>query len=68
MELELSLQFEQNLRRFDRKTRELVYAKLELFLQDKSHPSLRYKSVQGLKRLRPPVKEISITMSIRITL
>ena len=68
MELELSPQFEKSLRRFDRKTRELVYAKLELFLQDKSHPSLRYKPVQGLKRLRPPVKEISITMSIRITL
>ena len=56
------------MRRFDRKTRDLVYRKLELFLQNKLHPSLRYKTVQALKHLRPPVKEISITMSIRATL
>ncbi len=68
MELELSPQFEKGLRRFDRKTRELVYAKLDLFLQDKGHPSLRYKPVQGLRQLRPPGKEISVTMNIRITL
>jgi mRNA-degrading endonuclease RelE of RelBE toxin-antitoxin system len=68
MELELSPQFEKGMRRLDRKTRELVYAKLDLFLQDKGHPSLRYKPVQSLKHLRPPVKEISVTMRIRITL
>jgi hypothetical protein len=56
------------MRRLDRKTRELVYKKLEVFLQNKMHPSLRYKTVQALKHLRPPVKEISITMSIRVTL
>lgn len=68
MDLEISPQFEKSMRRLDRKTRALVYAKLELFLQDKSHPSLRYKPVQSLKHLQPPVKEISITMSIRVTL
>ncbi len=68
MELVLSPQFEKGMRRLDRKTRDLVYAKIELFLADKSHPSLRYKPVQKLKHLRPPVKEISVTMSIRITL
>jgi len=56
------------MRRLDRKTRELVYRKLELFAQNKLHPSLRYKTVQALRHLQPPVKEISITMSIRITL
>jgi hypothetical protein len=56
------------MRRLNRKTRERVYRKLELFLQNKLHPSLRYKTVQALKYLRPPVKEISVTMTVRITL
>ena len=68
MDLIPSPRFEKSMRRLDRKTRELVYKKLELFLQNKMHPSLRYKTVQSLKHLRPPVKEISITMSIRVTL
>jgi mRNA-degrading endonuclease RelE of RelBE toxin-antitoxin system len=68
MDLVPSLRFEKSMRRLDRKTRELVYKKLEVFLQNKMHPSLRYKTVQALKHLRPPVKEISITMSIRVTL
>ena len=68
MDLIPSPRFEKSMRRLDRKTRELVYRKLDLFLQNKMHPSLRYKTVQALKHLRPPVKEISITMSIRITL
>jgi mRNA-degrading endonuclease RelE of RelBE toxin-antitoxin system len=68
MDLIPSPRFEKSMGRLDRKTRELVYKKLELFLQNKMHPSLRYKTVQSLKHLRPPVKEISITMSIRVTL
>ena len=68
MELVTSPQFDKSMRRLDRKTRELVYRKLELFAQNKLHPSLRYKTVQALRHLQPPVKEISITMSIRITL
>lgn len=68
MELVTSPQFDKSIKRLDRKTRELVYRKLELFLLNKQHPSLRYKTVQALKHLQPPVKEISVTMSIRITL
>ncbi|MEJ5308269.1 MAG: hypothetical protein WHX52_00735 [Anaerolineae bacterium] len=68
MELVTSPQFDKSIRRLDRKTRALVYRKLELFLQNKQHPSLRYKTVQAFKHLQPPVKEISVTMSIRITL
>lgn len=68
MDLIPSPRFEKSMRRLDRKTRELVYRKLDLFLQNKMHPSLRYKTVQALKHLRPPVKEISITMGIRVTL
>ena len=68
MELVPSPRFEKSMRRLGRKTRQLVYQKLELFLQNKMHPSLRYKTVQALKHLHPPVKEISITLSIRVTL
>jgi len=68
MDLIPSPRFEKSMRRLDRKTRELIYKKLDLFLQNKMHPSLRYKTVQALKHLRPAVKEISITMSIRVIL
>ena len=37
-------------------------------MKNKRHPSLRYKTVQAWKHMNPPVKEISITMDIRITL
>ena len=37
-------------------------------METEYHPSLRYKTVQALKSESPPVREISITMSIRITL
>ena len=60
--------FLKNIARYDRKTRKRVYDKLDLFLQNKHHPSLRYKAVQALKKEVPPVKEISITIKIRVTL
>lgn len=60
--------FEKRVRRYDPKIRDKVRKKLKLFLQNKNHPSLRYKMVQALKNENPPVKEISITMDIRITL
>ena len=63
-----SPRFEKSMRRLDRKTRKLVYKKLDLLLRNKLHPSLRYKAVQALKHLHPPVKEVPITMSIRVTL
>jgi mRNA-degrading endonuclease RelE of RelBE toxin-antitoxin system len=68
MKLIPSPRFRKGLRRLDRKTQERVREKLKLFLQNKYHPSLRYKTVQALKHEDPPVKEISITMKIRVTL
>ena len=68
MDFILSPTFEKRLRRYDQKIRDKVRKKLKLFLQNKNHPSLRYKMVQALKNENPPVKEISITMDIRITL
>lgn len=68
MKLVPSPRFRKSFRRLDPQTQERVRQKLELFLQNKSHPSLRYKTVQALRNEDPPVKEISITISIRITL
>ena len=68
MRLIPSPRFRKGLRRFDQKTQERVRGKLKLFLENKHHPSLRYKTVQALKHEDPPVKEISITMKIRVTL
>lgn len=68
MDIIPSSRFLKNIARYDKKTRKGVYDKLDLFLQNKYHPSLRYKTVQALKHEDPPVKEISITMKIRVTL
>ncbi len=68
MKLIPSPRFRKSLRRLDPQTQERVRQKLKLFLQDKAHPSLRYKTVQALRNEDPPVKEISITMSVRVTL
>jgi len=68
MQIKWSPAFEKNLLKYDAKFREKVKRKLKLFLENKNHPSLRYKKVQALKHEQPPVKEISIDMAIRITL
>ena len=68
MKLVPSPRFRKSLRRLDPQTQERVREKLKVFLENKHHPSLRYKTVQALKHETPPVKEISVTMSIRITL
>ena len=68
MKLIPSPRYRKSLRHLDRQMQERIREKLKPFLQDKTHPSLRYKTVQALKHEEPPVKEISITMRIRITL
>ena len=68
MKLIPSPRYRKSLRRLDPQIQQRVREKLELFLQDKTHPSLRYKTVQAFKHEDPPVKEISITMRVRITL
>jgi len=68
MKLVSSPRFRKSFRRLDPQTQKRVSQKLELFLQNKMYPSLRYKTVQALRKEDPPVKEISITMSIRVTL
>ncbi len=68
MRLVPSPRFAKSLRRLDPPTQERVRQKLKLFLENKTHPSFRYKTVRALRGETPPVKEISITMSIRVTL
>jgi len=68
MKLVPSPRFRKSLRHLDPKIQQRVREKLKLFLENKNHPSLRYKAVQAFKHETPPVKEISITISIRITL
>jgi mRNA-degrading endonuclease RelE of RelBE toxin-antitoxin system len=67
MKLIPSPRYRKSLRRLDPQIQQRVREKLKLFLQDKAHPSLRYKTVQALKHEDPPVKEISITMRVRIS-
>lgn len=67
MKLVPSPQFLKAMTKYDKKFRERVYKKLNIFLENKNHPSLRYKSVKARNEY-PAVKEISITMDIRITL
>ncbi|MDI6794360.1 MAG: hypothetical protein QME81_16095 [bacterium] len=68
MKIVPSPRFLKQMAKYDKKFREKVYKKLDLFVRNKNHPSLRYKSVVALKNEYLPVKEISITMNIRITL
>ncbi len=68
MKLVYSDGFLKQYRRFSPNFRRIVERKLSLFLQNKFHPSLRYKTIQAFKTVIPPVKEISISMGVRITL
>lgn len=68
MEIKWSRNFEKELKKYSPHQREKIWEKLKLFLKNKYHPSLRYKKVQALKHENPPVVEISIDMSVRITL
>jgi len=68
MKLVPSPRFEKRLRKMNAQMRKRVRNKLKLFMGNKNHPSLRYKTVQALKNENPPVKEISISMDIRVTL
>lgn len=68
MKIKWSPNYERALLKLDKNLRDKVKEKLKLFLENKKHPSLRYKKVQALKHEKPPVWEISIDMDIRITL
>jgi mRNA interferase RelE/StbE len=68
MEIKYSPTFEKSLRKLSKDLKLKAKKKLELFLKNNRHPSLRYKKVNALKNENPPVWEISVDMDIRITL
>jgi len=68
MKIKYSPGFEKSLKKLDKNMRLKVKKKLQLFLENKKHPSLRHKKVQAPKHEKPSVWEISIDMETRITL
>lgn len=50
MKIKYSPGFEKSLRKHNKDLRLKTKKKLELFLENKRHPSLRYKKVQALKK------------------
>lgn len=58
--------FEKELKKLSKDNRDLAKKKLGLFLERPTHPSLRIKKVQGYHE-EPPIMEMSVSMSVRIT-
>ena len=54
--------FDKQFKQLDLKTSKQAEKAIELFISDPSHPSLRYKKIQGSDNFY----EISVNMSIRI--
>ncbi len=61
--LTLSEPYKKLFARLPKNIRDITYEKLDFFLQDPSHPSLRVKKIKGT----PGIWEMSITMNYRIT-
>lgn len=54
--------FDKQFKQLDRKASKQAEKAIELFISDPSHPSLRYKKIQGTDNFY----EISVNMSVRI--
>jgi mRNA interferase RelE/StbE len=54
--------FDKQFKRLDSKILKQAQKAIELFISDPSHPSLRYKKIQGTDNFY----EISVNMSVRI--
>ena len=54
--------FDKQFKQLDQKTSKQTEKAIELFISDPSHPSLRYKKIQGTDNFY----EISVNMSVRI--
>jgi mRNA-degrading endonuclease YafQ of YafQ-DinJ toxin-antitoxin module len=55
--------FDRTFRRLSKSVRSSTYDKLQRYLEDPGHPSLRVKRMQGTAR----IWEMSVTMNYRIT-
>ena len=61
--LEFSKPFEKSFKKLPVKIREAVYNKLERYIANPKHPSLRVKKIKGTAS----IWEMSITMNYRLT-
>lgn len=66
MVIKTSENFDKEFKKLSKEHQNLSQKKLELFLTHSTHPSLRIKKVQGYHE-EPPILELSINMSIRMT-
>ena len=66
MVIKTSKDFEKEFKKLPTDLKELAKKKLQLFLNNPSHPSLRIKKVQGYHE-DPSIMELSVTMAIRMT-
>jgi mRNA interferase RelE/StbE len=62
-ELRTTRSFDRSFQRLPKTIREQTIAKLQLFQEDPSHPSLRVKRIRATAR----IWEMSITMNYRVT-
>jgi len=56
--------FDKQFKLLDNKTREQASKAIEFFIKDPTHPSLRFKKIQGTDNFF----EISVNMSVRIVI
>lgn len=66
MVIKTSWDFEKEFKKLPPPLKDLAKKKLELFLEHPAHPGLRIKKVQGYHE-EPPIMELSVNMTIRIT-
>jgi mRNA interferase RelE/StbE len=62
-EIQTLREFDRSFKRLPKRIQSEVLEKLERFLEDPAHPSLRVKRIRGTDRLW----ELSITMNYRLT-
>lgn len=62
-EIYLTTTFERLFKRLPKQIRDEAFEKLELYVRDPAHPSLRAKRIRGTRA----IWEMSVTMNYRIT-
>ncbi len=65
MKIEFAKKLEKKLKKSDSKFRKMFFEKLDLFIFDRQHPSLRIKKMQGYAN--PEIWELSLNMDFRAT-
>ena len=66
MVIKTAVGFDKEFKKLPKDLKELAGKKLELLLDNPSHPGLRTKKVKGYHE-EPPIMEMSVTMTVRVT-